>query len=166
MRILFICLTSFFVITSFAGAVEKPPAKVVVSQITTDKIARFQTFIGLLYYERVSRVSSEVAGLVKKIDVKTGDRIRKNEPLVWLDIETLEKEIQIQKNMIEQADLRISHLKKNHDRMERLLKNDNIREKDYDDAVFEYQSSLLERQAALTTLEKLLIRKRKRRRGR
>ncbi len=48
----------------------QPPARVVISKIVFQKLAQNRSFIGTLYYERISHVSSEVSGLVTKIDVR------------------------------------------------------------------------------------------------
>jgi len=140
---------------------DKPPANVVISKIIFQKLARNRSFIGTLYYDRVSHVSSEVSGLVSKIDVRAGDRVNKGISLVTLDTEILEKEILIHKNLIEQAVLHINHSKINYQRMDSLYKKGGISEKHYDDANFVYQDALLKKVSAKTILEKLLIQKRK-----
>ena len=140
---------------------DQPPANVVISKIVFQKLAQNRSFIGTLYYDRVSHVSSEVSGLVSKIDVRAGDRVNKGMSLVNLDTEILEKEILIQKNLIKQAVLHIKHSKINYQRMDSLVKKGGISEKDYDDAAFVYQDALLKKVSAKTILEKLLIQKRK-----
>ncbi|MCP3872369.1 MAG: efflux RND transporter periplasmic adaptor subunit [Desulfobacteraceae bacterium] len=146
---------------SIVYAQEHPPARVAVSKIIFETVAQNRSFIGTLYYDRISHVSSEVSGLVTKSPVRAGDRIQKGTPLIYLDIEILEKEILIHKNQIEQAELHINHSKKNYQRMDTLYKKGGIREKDYDDAKFIYEEALLKKLSAKTTLEKLLIQKRK-----
>lgn len=140
---------------------EPPPANVVISKIVFQTLAQNKPFIGTLYYERISHVSSEVSGLVTRIDVRTGDRVQKGMPLVSLDTQILEKEILIHKNLIEQAVLHINHSKKNYERMKSLYQKAGISEKDYDAAAFVYQDALLKKGSAETILEKLLIQKRK-----
>ncbi|MBT6338516.1 MAG: efflux RND transporter periplasmic adaptor subunit [Desulfobacula sp.] len=140
---------------------DQPPAKVVISKIVFQKLAQNRSFIGTLYYDRVSHVSSEVSGLVSKIDVRDGDRVNKGISLVNLDTEILEKEILIHKNLIDQAVLHINHSKINYQRMDSLYKKGGISEKHYDDATFVYQDALLKKVSAETILEKLLIQKRK-----
>ncbi|MBC2704134.1 efflux RND transporter periplasmic adaptor subunit [Desulfobacula sp.] len=146
---------------SMVYAREQPPARVVISKIVFQKVAQNRSFIGTLYYERISHVSSEVSGLVTQIDVRDGDQIQKGTPLVYLNTEILEKEILIRKNQIDQAELHINHSKKNYQRMESLYKKGGISEKGYDDARFVYQEALLKKVSARTILEKLLIQKRK-----
>ena len=140
---------------------DQPPANVVISKIVFQKLAQNRSFIGTLYYERISHVSSEVSGLVTKIDVRAGDQVKKGISLVTLDTEILEKEILIHKNLISQADLHIKHSKINYQRMESLYKKGGISERDYDDATFVYKDALLKKVSAETILEKLLIQKRK-----
>ena len=91
MRIFKFWLMLLFFCSSIGNAQSQPPAKVAVSKIVFQTVAMDQTFIGTLYYERVSNLSSEVAGLVNRIDVKTGDHVKKWMTLVYLDTEILEK---------------------------------------------------------------------------
>jgi len=146
---------------SFAYAREQAHARVVVSNIIVEKISQNHAFIGTLYYERISHVSSEVSGLVNKINFRAGDRVNIGIPLVYLDTEILEKEIIFHKNQIKLAQLNLSHTQVNFQRMSALRKNNAISQKDYDDASFVHQEALLKNNAAQTTLEKLLIQKRK-----
>jgi len=156
-----ILLILFIINVSMVYAQEQPPARVVVSKIVFQKVAQNRSFIGTLYYERISHVSSEVPGLVTKIDIRAGDQVKKGAPLVQLDTEILEKEILIHKNQIEQAKLHINHTQKHYQRMDVLYQKGGISEKDYDDARFIYQEALLKKLSAKTILEKLLIQKRK-----
>ncbi|MCP4721398.1 MAG: efflux RND transporter periplasmic adaptor subunit [Desulfobacteraceae bacterium] len=146
---------------SMAYAWEPAPARVVISKIVHETMARNQSFIGTLYYERISHVSSEVSGLVNRVNFRAGDRVNIGTPLVHLDTEILEKEIIFHKNQIELAKLNIDHTQINFQRMAALRKNNSISEKDYDDARFSHQQALLKKFSAQTTLEKLLIQKRK-----
>ncbi len=105
MRFLYIL---FFLITfnySWVFAQERPPARVVVSKISLQEVAPNRSFIGTLYYERISHISSEFPGLVTRVNVMTGDRIKMGTPVVKLDTEVLEKEILIRQNLIDQANL-------------------------------------------------------------
>ena len=105
-KILFILLLS----VSPLFAQEQPPAKVVVTKITTQSVAENKSFIGFLYYDRVSQVSSEVAGLVKSVKVREGDHVKKGSPVISLNTDILNKEIAISKTTIEQTQIRIKKL--------------------------------------------------------
>lgn len=165
MRVLRAVLILIIINTSICHAWDKqadpPPANVAISNIVFQTLAQNRPFVGTLYYDRISHVSSEVPGLVTHMDMRTGDRVEKGAVLVRLDTAIREKEISIQKNQIEQAGLRISHLQKNHQRMDSLYKKGGVSEKEYDDAAFVYQDALLQKKAAETMLEKLLIQQQK-----
>lgn len=161
MRVLSFIIVLLFFINPAAPARENPPAKVVVSKITLEMVTQTQSFIGTLYYERISHVSSEVSGLVSRIGVAAGDRVKESEQIVTLDTQMLEKEILIQKNIIDRAQLNIAYAKRNFDRMDMLFKKDSVSEKIHDDAEFDYEKALLEKVSAQTTLEKLMLRKQK-----
>ncbi|MCD4720336.1 MAG: efflux RND transporter periplasmic adaptor subunit [Desulfobacula sp.] len=161
MRVLQVLLILTIINGSMMYAQAQPPARVVTSKIVFEKVAQNRSFIGTLYYERISHVSSEFPGLVTRIDFNSGDRINKGTPLVHLNTEILEKEILIHQNQIEQAELYITHAQKNYQRMDSLFKKGGVSEKNYDDAIFVYQEALLKKMSAKTILEKLLIQKRK-----
>ncbi len=146
---------------SVIHAQDQPPAQVVVLKIVQEEIAQNQAFIGTLYYERISHVSSEVSGLVSRVHVRTGDEVNNGAPLVHIDTEILEKEIAFHKNQIQLADLNIRHTKINFQRMDALYKKDSLSERDYDDARFAHEEAVLRKISASTTLDKLLIQKRK-----
>lgn len=151
----------FFVLNSFVAAQGPPPAQVVIGQVTKEKVSKNQSVTGVIYYERVSNISTEVVGLVEQVEVNQGDHVKKDDTLVRLNTEILEREIALTKTRIEQIELRIENTKKNFSRLERLYKNSGVSEKDYDDALYTYQDAQKEKQAAQDNLEKLLIQKRR-----
>jgi membrane fusion protein, multidrug efflux system len=146
---------------SVAYAQDPPPARVVVGKVVSEEVSTTQSVTGVLYYERVSEISTEVAGLVEEVSVSQGDQVMKGEPLVHLNTEILEKEIALAKTRIEQVDLRISNTEKDFKRLERLFESSGVSEKDYDDALYSYQDARKEKQALQDTLAKLLIQQRR-----
>ena len=151
----------FLLLPPAAFAQEPPPAKVAVQPIVRELISENRSYIGLLTYDRKSQVSSDVSGLVERVLVTEGDRVQAGEPLIRLDTEILEREISLRKTRIEQIDLRIQLARKNYTRLETLLNRKGTSEKNYDDAVYDYQDSLAEKKSSEFELEKLLIQKRK-----
>jgi membrane fusion protein (multidrug efflux system) len=138
-----------------------PPAKVVVAKIIIESVAENDSFLGLLYYDRVGNVSSDVAGLVVKIMVKEGDTVKAGDPLVKLDTELLDQELKTLRTQIEQLELRINHTKRNFARLERLYAQDGVSEKDFDDANYAYQDAQIVKMVAERGIETLLIKQRK-----
>lgn len=140
---------------------EQPPAKVVVREVVREVIAENRPFIGILVYDRTSRVSSEVAGLVEQVFVREGDLVSEGDPLVSLDTELLDKEIALRRTRIEQVRLRMELAGKNLGRAEILLARKGTSEKNYDDALHAWQDAQAEKRSAELELEILLIQKRK-----
>jgi membrane fusion protein (multidrug efflux system) len=136
-----------------------PPAKVIIGEVTSKEVSTTQSVTGILYYERVSNISTEVVGLVEGVAVNQGDHVKKGDVLVRLNTEILEKEIALTTTRMEQADLRINNTKKNFKRLERLYKSSGVSEKDYDDAFYTFQDAEKEKQAMKDSLAKLLIQK-------
>lgn len=161
MRILHVVLSLLLIAATAASAQEPPPARVTVSKITQQEISANNGFIGLIYYDRVSHVSSEVAGLVKSVAVREGDRVKAGAPMVIVDTEVLDRDIALGRTRLEQIELRSRHAEKNHKRLQELYAQSGISERDYDDARYIYEDALKEKQAAADELEKLLIKKRK-----
>ena len=98
---------------------------------------------------------------MKTVKVREGDLVKEGSPLVSIDTEILNKEIALSQTRVEQIELRIQHAKKNYKRLEELYAKDGVSERDYDDALYIYQDSLKEKQAAEDRLATLLIKKRK-----
>lgn len=138
-----------------------PPSKVVLGDVTQEEVAATHSVTGVLYYERVSDISTEVAGLVESVSVNQGDRVAINAPLVQLNTEIRDKEVSLAKTRIEQIDLRIKNTEKNFKRLEKLYNSSGVSEKDFDDALYSYQDARKEKQALQDNLAKLLIQQRR-----
>lgn len=150
-----------FISPCLAVAQEPPPAKVVTAGIVQEEIAENNSFIGLLAYDRTSQISSEVAGLVSEVLIKDGDRVKKGTLLIQIDTEILDQEISLNKTRMEQVELKIKHTEKNRQRLETLLAEKGVSERDFDDALYAYENALMEKQLIENALETLMIKKRK-----
>ena len=74
-RVLISSIAILFLAQVQANAEGPPPAKVIVSKIVQQQVSENQSFIGTLYYDRASQVSSEVSGLVEVVTVQEGDLV-------------------------------------------------------------------------------------------
>lgn len=154
-------LTLILLSCSAGLAQEQPPAQVVITRITQQEVSENKSFLGVLYYDRVSHVSSEVAGLVAEMHVREGSRVKKGTPLVSLNTEILDKQIDLSKTKIGQVVLRIEHAEKNFKRLEKLFSQNSVSEKDYEDALYTHQDLLKEKEALEDSLAQLMIQKEK-----
>jgi RND family efflux transporter MFP subunit len=161
MRPLHTLLLTILLLPGLAMAQGMPASPVVVAKVVLQDVAQNQAMIGTLYYERVSHISSELAGLVAGVHVREGDRVQQGAPLIALNTEILDLDIDLTKTRIAQIGLRIERSEKNFKRLERLYAQEGVSEKDYEDALYTYQDLLKEKQATEWTLEKLLIQKKR-----
>lgn len=159
MRMLVLLTVTLMTMQSVRAADGPPPAQVKVGKVTQQEVAQNRSVIGVLYYERTSEISTEVAGLVKTVRVSQGDHVKQGDILVELNSEILDQEIALTRTRIEQAQLRIENTRKNFERLDKLYKQAGVSEKDFDDAEYTYQDARKEKQASENTLKKLLIQK-------
>lgn len=160
-ELVYVVCISLLVFTGIAQAQDQPPAKVVLANVVSEDVAATRSVTGVLYYERTSEVSTEVAGLVESVQVNLGEHVVAGQTLVSLNKEILEKEIELTRNRIAQIELRIDNAEKNFKRLETLFKSSGVSEKDYDDALYTYEDARKEKQVAEDTLAKLLIQQRR-----
>lgn len=161
MRTLYVLLLIVALGVPAGFAQEQAPVVVGVEKIREQKIEGDQVFLGVLYFERVTHISSEVSGLVKKLDIRQGQRVKEGGFLISLDTQLLDKEITIHKNQLELGRLRIAHLEKKFSRMQSLYEKGSASEMLYDDARYALDDAQLKQMSTQDQLEKLFIRKQK-----
>jgi len=122
-----------------------PPAKVVVTEITEGQIAPESQFVGTVYYNEVSEVASEIAGKVDNVYFDVGQKIKKGEKLVSLNIDLLEKKLKSSEALVEQALAEIEKAQADFNRMDKLFKDKTVSEQEYDNA--RYNVKVLEKRA-------------------
>ncbi len=157
----FITFLFLFPLVAPLHAQEQPPASVVITKVTKEKVSQTQSVIGILYYDRISEVSTEVIGLVQEVLVQEGNQVKQGDILVQLDTEMLDNEISLKKTHIAQNDLLLQNTEKNFRRLETLYNESGVSEKDFDDSFFTFQNAQLEKQAGQEELASLLLRKKR-----
>lgn len=130
------------------GPPRMPPAKVVVAKIEERIIAENTPIIGVLYFDRVSSLSTEVAGLVKSVHFREGDRIKKGAVLLTLNTDFIDKDIELAETRIDEISVRIERVDKDLERYGTLVRQKAIREKDHEDVGFE-RKELIKQQDSL-----------------
>ncbi len=70
-----------------------PPMLVEVAQITQGESEPLVERIGTIRYARVSKVASELSGLVEKVHFTEGDQVKAGQPLIQLRSDLLKKSI-------------------------------------------------------------------------
>ncbi len=156
-----VVIAFLFFVLPHAYAQEQPPALVKTAPVIQEEVAENKPFIGLFYYDRVSQVSSEVAGLAASVEAQLGDRVKKGQPLVRLNTDLLDTDIQLSQTRIKQSDLQAELAEKDFERQKSLLKNRGSSQKNYDDASFNLNNARMEKQAARQSLARLNLQKEK-----
>ena len=134
-----------------------PPAKVRVASIVQEEIAPQQELLGTFAFDRVSEVSSEVAGLVEQVMVAEGQTVAAGDVLLKLDTELLYQEIRHTRIRMKQLTLRIDHARKEMGRIKRLFDQSVTSEQAYDQALVNVLDLEQERAGVDAVLQKLLI---------
>ena len=113
-----------------------PPAVVTVAPVKTGSVTPQAEFIGTVFYEEVSDVASELSGRVDEVRFEEGQRIKKNQVLIKLGTDIIEKRLGATSATYEQvlSELQIARIEL--ERREKLFKSKAISEQSYDENRF------------------------------
>ena len=160
-----VLLSALILLPSAITAEEKrsvlPPAKVVVARIQEKVVVENTPIIGVLYFDRVSSLSTEVAGLVNSVHFREGDRVKKAGVLLTLNTDFIDKDIELAVTKIEQISVQIEKTDKDLTRFKRLYRQQAIPEREYDDVGFKRRDLIKQRDALKKQLEIALLKKAK-----
>ena len=140
-----VMIFSLFLVSP-VGAQGMPPAQVVVSEMRTATLAPQTEFVGTVYYQDISDIASEVSGLVAQVLFEEGKLIEKDDILVKLSSDLLEKTVQSTTASYEQVLVELESARLDFGRAEKLHEEQLIADKTYDDFRFNLQG--LEKKAA------------------
>ncbi|EAT14412.1 efflux RND transporter periplasmic adaptor subunit [Desulfuromonas acetoxidans] len=100
---------------------QQQAALVKTKQLAATTAAPTKTFIGTLYFDRISQLSSEVNGRIDKVLFREGDIVKQGQPLVELNTDFIRKEIDRITAMIALTQAQLDHAEKDLKRYEELL---------------------------------------------
>lgn len=144
-------------IAPIVSAQELPPAKVRVVKVTEKAAAEQAGLLGMLYFDRVSRISTEVAGQVRQVHFREGDLVSEGEVLININTDFLDKDLALAEAKIEQLKVRVQKNKKNLERYEKLFKREAASEIDYDNLFYAHQELVKEREELESSLSKIKL---------
>jgi RND family efflux transporter MFP subunit len=134
---------------------QMPPAKVVTAPVTEREVAATNQVIGVVDFDKVATISTQVEGLLSSLSVKEGQLVEKNAVLASLDTEALRKDIEILAAQTKQLDVRIANTKRNAERFKQLYQQQATSERAFQDLSDEYQGLLAEKQALSKRIERI-----------
>jgi RND family efflux transporter MFP subunit len=122
-----------------------PPPLVAVAEVKAGKVSPQAEFSGTVYYEEVSDVAAEVAGIVETVNIEDGQRAKAGQPLMELRTDLLVKRLEATRSTHQQvlAELEVARIE--FSRKEKLFEKGSISEQSYDDNRF--RARALERRA-------------------
>jgi RND family efflux transporter MFP subunit len=120
---------------------QEPLRPVRVEQVFLSGGSRVRTFSGTARAGVESRLSFKVAGTVRRINVKTGDTVRRGQLLAEIDPRDYELQVEDAEASLAQARARARNAESNLERVRGLYENNNAAQNDYDAARSEAEYS-------------------------
>ncbi|MDE5591531.1 MAG: efflux RND transporter periplasmic adaptor subunit [Helicobacter sp.] len=131
------------------------PILVQTQPIKKDSFKQQHSYIGTLYFTERSSLASEISGIIEKILVNQGDKVKKNQPLAVLNSDLLQREILTKESLLEQAKVLFAKSNKEFERYNSLYKSDSIAYKEYEDSLFNLQAQKANMEAIDSELQLL-----------
>jgi membrane fusion protein (multidrug efflux system) len=136
-----------------------PPVRVVVAPISEETVAENTPITGVIYYDKVSSLSTEVAGLVKSVHFREGNRVQQGDTLLTLNTDFIDKNIELAKTKMEQIALQIERTEKDLGRFESLYQQEAVAEREYDDIFFKRLELVKQRETLGKELDIALLKR-------
>jgi len=111
----------------------QPPAKVVVTTVFEKMLSKTAEVVGVIDFDKISGVSSEVSGLIEHHYLVEGKVVKQGNIMLRLNVDFIEKNIEILQTQVAQVDIKIQNAQKNLNRYQTLFQNDAASEKMYED---------------------------------
>ncbi len=143
------------------GAPSLPTALVKTAPVAEKNMSENAKFIGVIYFYTTGEVSPETSGLVEAAAFSEGDRVKKDDVLVRLNTDFLEKDIALVKARIRQVEVSIAKTRKNLGRYEKLYQQQAASEVAYDDLKFDLQALRRKRETLRQELARVELEKEK-----
>jgi RND family efflux transporter MFP subunit len=153
--LLFCSIFLMFVLPALSQ--EPPPAKVKITRATEQEARQTTEFVGTLYFDKISSVSTEVSGMAESVHFREGDRVKKGDLLLRLNTDFLKKDLALEKTELQRLDIRIEQKQKNLKRFETLFEQEAASETDYEDFLFSYRELVKEKQSLQIKIDRIQL---------
>ncbi len=120
----------------------RPPALVRVSPVLERMVVTRVMLVGTAEPWSETVVASEEAGLVRKMLVDEGDKVRKNQTLCIQDASQLRLKIEAARAIVAEAAANQTRAEREWDRLKRLYSIKSVSKKAYEDAQFEAEAAV------------------------
>lgn len=157
-------LVTFLLLTTSAlasGPTAPPAALVKATPLVQNLAAPTETFVGTVYFDRISQLSAEVSGRADSVLFREGDRVKKGQVLVKLNTEFIDKELMRIQSMIDLTQAKLDHNEKDLARYQQLLKQQATSATAYDQLFYAVAEIKAQKAAYIADLESTQIKKAK-----
>jgi RND family efflux transporter MFP subunit len=157
-------LAIFFIsiLYSTIGFAASPRAPlVVVDEARTSAVVKQVPLTGTVTSSKVGRLSSQVSGHVKAVNVEIGDHVKQGDVLLQLDREIDELTLQATRAATQQAREELADAKRRHESAKRLRKQNSISVEEIDqrEAAVKIAEAALQKQIAEERKQQALVRR-------
>lgn len=154
-------LILFITTTAFAEPPAAPPARVKTTPLESTLAAPTQSFVGTLYFDRISQLSAEVSGRADEVLFREGDHVKKGQILVQLNTDFIDKELMQIQSMIDLTQAKLDHNKKDLARYQQLLEQQATSATAYDQLFYTVAEIKAQKASYIAELESTQIKKEK-----
>lgn len=133
-------LFNVLIILMFFISLDSKPLSVNTALVKKGELLKQATFIGTLKYKESSKIASQQSGLVDKIFVNIGDRVRIGQKLATLNSDILNTELEIKSAKLLQAQYQLEKIENELARYKNLLNTQSIALQQYENLEFELKS--------------------------
>jgi RND family efflux transporter MFP subunit len=143
------------------GFASKPPSLVNTEVIKEGIVNPLEEFIGTLTFSKTSQIASSTDGIVTQVNFEAGDKIKKGTLLIKVDSDILDSKINSAKAKLEVAKIELENAKKDYNRYKKLINDNSISEKLYDDSFFKLSIAKATLHTVQASLDELKVLKNK-----
>ncbi len=138
-----------------------PPAIVATAPAVERMVAENAPIVGIVYYDKVSQLSTEVSGKLRAVHFRQGDLVEKGALLVELNTDFIDRDIEAAQTRIQQIAIQIEQTERDLTRYQALYDQQATSEKTYDDLQFQRRSLIEQKNALEKELEIQRLKKKK-----
>ncbi|GLQ32149.1 efflux RND transporter periplasmic adaptor subunit [Litoribrevibacter albus] len=138
-----------------------PPAKVVVTVVSSQELADTTSIPGIIDFNTSSLITSEQTGIISEIYFNEGDKVKKGQIIARLNTDLLQQDIKVKGSEIDALKAEQARIEKDIERSNKLLKTSFESKRALENLEFSLKANLANRQRLLHQVERLniLIRK-------
>lgn len=132
--------TFILIFVLIAGMLGAKPIYVNTKPIRSGTLQKQEIFIGSINFKEISNIASQTQGVVKKVYFRIGQKVRKNQKLLSINDDLLQKDIQIKQAKLTQAQYSLQRQQKELERYKVLLDSQSVPLQEYENLEYKLKS--------------------------